>query len=55
MKSILFLFLGMMALTGCQVHYPNHIGIEPSMEWELQEGTHMKTKPKIIGRINWNM
>jgi hypothetical protein len=33
---------------------PTHIGVTPSVEWEMQYGQYTKTKPKISSSIDWN-
>lgn len=33
---------------------PNHLGITPSCEWEIQEGHNVKHKPKIQTSLDWN-
>lgn len=33
---------------------PNHVGISPSVEWEIQEGCKTKHKPKVSSSIDWN-
>lgn len=55
--SVLFLLSGM-CLTSCaydaRALSPNHIGITPSVEWEIQHGVATKTKPKIQSSLDWN-
>lgn len=34
--------------------FPDHIGISPSMELEVQEGSNIKYKPRIGSSIDWN-
>lgn len=64
--NVLILFLGISSLglfaTGCasNKYFPNHIGISPSMEWEIQEDYYrdnhynVKYKPRIASNIDWN-
>lgn len=33
---------------------PDHLGITPSCEWEIQEGENVKHKPKIQTSLDWN-
>jgi hypothetical protein len=33
---------------------PNHLGVTPSCEWEIQEGHNVKHKPKIQTSLDWN-
>lgn len=33
---------------------PNHMGITPSCEWELKEGSKPIHKPKISTTLDWN-
>jgi hypothetical protein len=57
MKYLLFLALGICAAScspGLRNYAPNHIGISPSMEWEVQEGSNTKLKPRIGSSIDWN-
>ncbi len=55
-----YLFLATLALlvTGCMrdiaMMKPNHLGITPSCEWEVQEGSNTKVKPKIQTAFDWN-
>lgn len=57
MKYLMFLVLGMSAV-GCSHNIrdygPSHIGISPSMEWEVMEGQNVKYKPRIGSSIDWN-
>lgn len=58
MKYISILFLAICA-TSCspqirQAIAPNHVGITPSCEWEIQEGCKPKHKPKISTTLDWN-
>lgn len=34
---------------------PNHIGVVPSVEFEIQEHVPVKTKPKIQTNFDWNI
>jgi len=57
MKYLLILMLGLCAAgcsQGLRQYAPNHIGISPSMEWEVQEGSNVKYKPRIGSSIDWN-
>jgi hypothetical protein len=57
MKYFFMLALGLLAC-GCSSHIrdyaPSHIGISPSMEWEVQEGNKVKYKPRVGSSIDWN-
>lgn len=58
MKYIAF-FLLVLSVTSCspamrQAITPNHMGITPSCEWEIQEGCKPKHKPKISTTLDWN-
>jgi hypothetical protein len=43
---------------GCSPYFadygPNKLTITPSTEWEIQEGTKIKIKPKIQTSLDWN-
>lgn len=58
MKYLLLLVLGafMASCSSTQMRAiaPNHIGVTPSCEWELQEGCNPKHKPKISTTLDWN-
>ena len=34
---------------------PNHIGVVPSVEFEIQEHVPLKTKPKIQTNLDWSL
>lgn len=58
MKYLLLLALGIFA-TSCshrmvETMKPDHLGITPSCEWEIQEGCKPKHKPKISTTLDWN-
>lgn len=47
-----------MTLSGCardlSALAPNHVSVTPSVEWEVQHGCDVKTKPKISSTMDWN-
>jgi|GEM_PF-6236871 len=47
-----------LCLTGCArdiaAMKPNHLGVTPSCEWEIQRGNNTKVKPKIQTSLDWN-
>jgi hypothetical protein len=57
MKYLLVLMLGICAAScshNIRDYAPTHVGISPSMEWEVQEGSNTKLKPRIGSSIDWN-
>jgi hypothetical protein len=56
MKIVTFLFLAFYCISCTPTtakFAPNHIGLSPSIEMEIQEGTTTKLKPKIQTNIDW--
>lgn len=57
MKYICMFFLSAMCC-GCSTQLrelaPNHLGITPSCEWEIQKDHDVKHKPKIQTTMDWN-
>ena len=59
MKYIILFAMAALSLTACSPAFkeaikPNHFGLTPSMEWEVQEGNNVKVKPKIQATMDWN-
>lgn len=57
MKYLVFIALSALATSCVEMKSlsPNHIGITPSMEWEIQHHSETKYKPKIQGGLDWNL
>jgi hypothetical protein len=55
MKYIYMLFFAGICF-GCAPNNftPQHFGIAPSCELEIQEGTNVKYKPKLQTNLDWN-
>ncbi len=58
MKYLLLAVLGCL-VTSCspqvrQAMRPNHFGVSPSCEFEIQKGYNTVYKPKITTNIDWN-
>ena len=58
MIKYLSLFILVVTCSACSSQFrqyaPNHIGVTPSCEWEIQEGNNVKHKPKIQTSFDWN-
>ena len=58
MKYVFLLALAIISTacsqTAIQKAIPSHVGIAPSMEWEVQEGSKTKYKPRVGSSIDWN-
>lgn len=55
MNKLLLLAL-LVTVTSCSRYVdvrPTKASITPSIEWEIQEFTYTKTKPKIQGTLEW--
>lgn len=58
MKYLLFLAIGI-SLASCARDYtvlkPDHIGVRTGVDFEIQEGCKVKTKPSVSGCMDWNL
>jgi hypothetical protein len=57
MKFAYFAFLSVVCCAcshNIRDYGPSHVGISPSMEWEVMEGQNVKYKPRIGSSIDWN-
>lgn len=34
---------------------PDHVGVRTGVDFEIQEGCNMKTKPSVHGCLDWNL
>lgn len=58
MQFYLFFVLTIISL-GCTPQFaqfrPNHVGLSPSIEWEVQKGEPAICKQKVEMNLNWDL
>lgn len=58
MKYLLILFAGL-SVTCCTRDFtclqPDHMGLRTGVDFEIQEGCAVKTKPSVHGCLDWNL
>jgi len=56
MKYLLFISLSILgSCTTLREYYPDQVSFSPSIEWEIQEGNKIVSKPKAQVWTNWNI
>ncbi len=57
-KAVATAVLALCALSACSYEpsrvCPDKLSVTPSVEWEIQHGQYVKTKPKIQMSTEWN-